>query len=82
MVQRAIAAGGAFLGSAIGVGASLGWAVGAFAGQLLFPPDPIKSEGARLGNLSVTSSAYGRSQGIGYGTVRMGGNIIWSSGIG
>ncbi|MEW5704929.1 MAG: phage tail protein [Pseudomonadota bacterium] len=78
-----VAVGGAALGSAIGVGWQAGWLVGAVAGQLLFPrkgPD-IRTEGPRLGDLTVTSSAYGASIAIGYGTLRMAGNMIWSSGI-
>ena len=78
-----VAVGGAALGSAIGVGASAGWLVGSVVGNLLFPrkgPD-IVTEGPRLGDLTVTSSAYGAPIGIGYGTLRMSGNMIWSAGI-
>lgn len=78
-----VAAGGAALGSAIGVGAPAGWLAGTVAGNLLFPrkgPD-IVTEGPRLGDLTVTSSAYGAAVAIGYGTLRMAGNMIWSAGI-
>src|SRR5690606_30029345 len=78
-----VAVGGAALGSAIGVGWQAGWLVGAVVGNLLFPrkgPD-VRTEGPRLGDLTVTSSAYGASIAIGYGTLRMAGNMIWSSGI-
>lgn len=78
-----VAVGGAALGSAIGIGASAGWLVGSVVGNLLFPrkgPD-IVTEGPRLGDLTVTSSAYGAPIGIGYGTLRMSGNMIWSAGI-
>lgn len=85
MAVLAIAAGGALLGNAIGIGANVGWIIGAVVGQLLFPTkDETQTqfnEGPRLGDLSVTSSAYGSPRAIGYGTVRMGGNVIWSNGI-
>lgn len=78
-----VAAGGAALGSAIGIGASAGWLIGAAAGSLLFPTKGpnITQEGPRLGDLTVTGSAYGSSIAVGYGTVRMAGQMIWSSGI-
>ena len=38
-------------------------------------------EGPRLGDLTVTSSAYGAPIAIAYGTLRLAGNMIWSSGI-
>src|SRR3546814_12039021 len=49
----------------------------------LFPKSgqDVRSEGPRLSDLTVTSSAYGQPIFIGYGTERMGGNIIWSPGI-
>jgi hypothetical protein len=78
-----VAAGGAALGTAIGVGPGAGWLAGAALGNLLFPTQGPESrvEGPRLGDLTVTSSAYGAPIAIGYGTLRMAGNLIWSSGI-
>ncbi len=78
-----VAAGGAALGTALGVGPGAGWLAGAAVGNLLFPtqgPDS-RVEGPRLGDLTVTSSAYGVPIAIAYGTLRMAGNLIWSSGI-
>lgn len=78
-----VAAGGAALGTALGVGPGAGWLAGAALGNLLFPtqgPDS-RVEGPRLGDLTVTSSAYGAPIAIAYGTLRMAGNMIWSSGI-
>ena len=78
-----VAVGGAALGSAVGLGWQAGWLVGSVVGNLLFPtkgPD-VTIEGPRLGDLTVSSSAYGAAIAIGYGTVRIAGNIIWSSGI-
>lgn len=76
-----VAVGGAALGGMTGVGASVGWMVGSVVGSMLFPPDGTTSEGARLGDLAVSSSAYGAVRTIGFGTIRQSGNIIWSSGI-
>jgi len=78
-----VAAGGAALGTALGVGPGAGWLAGAALGNLLFPSQGPESrvEGPRLGDLTVTSSAYGAPIAIAYGTLRMAGNMIWSSGI-
>ncbi|HVL73100.1 MAG TPA: phage tail protein [Beijerinckiaceae bacterium] len=65
------------------MGWGAGWLVGAAVGALLFPQrgQNTRTEGPRLGDLTVTSAAYGAPIPIGYGTLRMAGNIIWSSGI-
>ena len=78
-----VAAGGTALGTALGVGPGVGWLVGSAVGSLLFPAkgQNVTTEGPRLGDLTVTSSAYGAPIAIGYGTLRMAGNMIWSSGI-
>ena len=78
-----VAAGGAALGSAVGLGWQAGWLIGSVAGSLLFPAGggDTTSEGPRLGDLTVSSSAYGAAVPIGYGTLRMAGTMIWSSGI-
>jgi hypothetical protein len=78
-----VAAGGAALGTALGVGPGAGWIAGAALGNLLFPASGQDSrvEGPRLGDLTVTSSAYGAPVAIAYGTIRLAGNLIWSSGI-
>ncbi len=48
----------------------------------LMPKLPkIRIEGARLSDLSVTSSAYGEAITLGFGTVRVSGNIIWGEKI-
>jgi len=46
-------------------------------------PDRTTSitEGPRLGSLTVNSSAYGQPRPILYGTIRVGGQMIWSDGI-
>lgn len=62
--------------------AAVGWTVGTIAGQLLFgQADRQVREGPRLNDLRVQASTYGA--GIPYlaGTLRLAGNLIWTSGI-
>lgn len=75
----ATVAGGA-IGFAIGgpLGAQIGMTLGGMIGSTLFGPT-IK--GPRLTDLKVTASTYGVAIPELYGTVRVGGNLIWSSGI-
>jgi len=82
MAQLAIASVGGVVGSFFGA-PGVGWAIGSIAGRLLFPPsiEDQFTEGPRLGDLSVTTSAYGAPLAIGYGTVRLGGSLFWSGGI-
>lgn len=83
MATLAIAAGGALLGGSLFGSPQIGWLVGSVIGSLLFPPSQpdVVNEGPRLGDLSVSSSAYGAAIPVVYGTVRLAGNMIWSSGI-
>ncbi len=85
MAQLAFGVVGAVVGGYFGgpQGAAAGWAVGASVGGMLFPSKSnVKTtEGPRLGDLSVSSSAYGYPIAICYGTMRVAGNMIWSSGI-
>lgn len=83
MASLAIAAAGAALTGSIGLGPQIGFLVGSVIGTLLFPPpqQEIVQEGPRLGDLSVSSSTYGTAIPLGYGTVRMSGNMIWSTQI-
>jgi hypothetical protein len=80
MAQLGFAVAGAAVGSLFGM-PQLGWIAGAAIGGLLFPAKGPKTEGPRLGDLSVSSSAYGMPIAITYGTMRLAGNMIWSSGI-
>lgn len=84
MATVALAGAGALLGGAAGfgsIGASVGWALGGLAGSLLFPPRGQDTTGPRLSDLSVQSSAYGAGIPVLFGTTRLAGNIIWSSGL-
>jgi hypothetical protein len=88
MAALALGFAGAALGEAIfgaatlwGMSASsIGWMLGSALGSSLSQPN-IHNEGPRLGDLKVQSSAPGMSIPIVYGTTRIAGNIIWSSGI-
>lgn len=78
MSQLVVAVAGAAVGFAIGgpVGAQWGWMAGTLAGSLAYPPH---SEGPHLGDLSVTSSAYGAVIPYLAGHQRIGGQVIWAS---
>ena len=80
MAQLGFAVAGAAVGSLFGM-PQLGWIAGAAIGGLLFPAKGPSTEGPRLGDLSVSSSAYGMPIPIIYGTMRVAGNMIWSSGL-
>jgi len=60
------------------MGAAIGMQLGGMVGGLLFGPS-IK--GPRLQDLKVTASTYGAAIPEIYGTVRLGTNLIWTSGI-
>lgn len=83
MAKLAVATGAAFLGYAMGgpTGAKIGWMVGSAAGAYLFPGKLSDQIGPRLDDLRVTSSTYGADIPTVYGTFRINGNIIWSSGL-
>lgn len=84
MATLALSLGGALAGSLIGgpTGAQVGFLAGQFAGNTLFGNgDDRVVEGPRLTDLTVSSSAYGRPIPIVYGRFRVGGNVVWSSGL-
>lgn len=65
--------------SLVSAGAQIG---AALLIRYLFPPEgPIDRFGPRLDDLRVTSSVYGTPIKVGSGVVRMGGQIIWSTGL-
>ncbi len=64
------------------VAAAVNIAVGLLINKFFGPKgQDVRQEGPRLGDLHVTSSAYGEMINIHYGTGRMGGQVIWSPGI-
>lgn len=76
---------GSAVGGAVGgplganIGASLGRVLGASVDASVFGGGTLAPvEGARLGDLVVQTSTYGRMIPIVYGTARIAGNIIWS----
>lgn len=79
MAVLALGLAGAGLTSAIGIGASIGWMGGVMLGNLLFGGKGQNQEGARLSDLSVQTSTYGGAIQMVYGTMRVSGNVIWST---
>ncbi len=77
MGQLAITLVGGAVGSMFGM-PQLGLMVGGMIGSTLFAPTV---KGPRLNDLSVTVSTYGNAIPQLYGTARLSGNVIWSSGI-
>jgi hypothetical protein len=57
-----------------GLSVGLGWMIGSVVGGILMPPD-----GPHLQDLKPQSSEYGRPIALTYGTVAIGGNVIWAS---
>jgi len=81
MAILALGLAGAGLTSAMGIGASIGWMGGVMLGNLLFGGGGKKQtvEGPRLDDLSVQTSTYGVAVPLVYGTMRVSGNVIWST---
>lgn len=80
MAVLALGVVGSALGSAIGIGASAGWLGGVMLGNLLFGGGKSQSiEGPRIDDLSVQTSTYGAPIPLVYGTMRISGNVIWST---
>jgi Putative phage tail protein len=73
------AAAGAYFGNPM-LGAQLGMMAGSIAGALIFPGGEDQ-KGPRLGDLRVADASYGLPIPIVYGAVRVGGVMIWTSGI-
>lgn len=71
-----------FIGTAIGgpFGGFIGSFIGSQIDGLIFGGNKTQ-EGPRLTDLHVTSSAYGQGIPVLYGTIRVSGNIIWSTGL-
>jgi hypothetical protein len=70
---------GAGIGSVTGVGAGAGWTLGTSLGQVLFP-ETADGGGSQLGDLKLSGASYGRPIPHVYGTLRLGGTVIWTSG--
>ncbi|MDX2073499.1 MAG: glycoside hydrolase TIM-barrel-like domain-containing protein [Alphaproteobacteria bacterium] len=88
MASILLSAAGTAVGASTGTpfGAALGRLVGRTAGSLIDSKlfggsTKFSVRGSRLADLAVQSSAYGKMIPIVYGSVRLGGNIIWSQPI-
>ncbi|MGE0108140.1 MAG: hypothetical protein AB7S81_00005, partial [Bdellovibrionales bacterium] len=79
MAVLAIGLVGAGLTSAAGIGATIGWMGGVMLGNLLLGQNSSTVEGSKLDDLSVQSSTYGGTIQLVYGTMRVSGNVIWST---
>jgi hypothetical protein len=71
------------LGSAIAgpLGAAIGAVAGTVIDRAIIGGPNVQREGPRLTDLTVQNSSYGEAWPLPYGTVRIAGNIIWSSGL-
>jgi hypothetical protein len=71
------------IGSAIAgpIGAAIGAIAGTAIDRAIIGGPNIQREGPRLTDLTVQNSSYGEALPLTYGTVRIAGNIIWSSGL-
>jgi hypothetical protein len=83
MAQLALGAAFAVGGSFFGIPPNVGFLVGSTLGGLLFAEEEegTTTRGPRLGDTNVSASTYGLAIGIGYGTDRWAGNMIWTSGL-
>jgi len=64
-----------------GLGGVIGGYVGGIIDRKLFGPKAPKTYGPRLGDLTLQTSTEGASLPIVYGTMRIAGNVIWSTGL-
>lgn len=80
MAKLAVTVAGGMIGGLIGgpLGAQIGMTLGGALGSSLFGPT---THGPRLDDLTITTSTYGNAIPEVYGTTRIAGNLIWSSGI-
>jgi hypothetical protein len=71
------------VGSAVAgpIGAAIGAIAGSFIDRAIIGGPNVQREGPRLSDLSVQNSSYGQALPLTYGTVRLAGNIIWSTGL-
>jgi len=76
MATLALSAAGAGLSSVAGFGPGFGWRAGAFLGTRLWGEKA--SSGPSLTELKFTGSAYGAAIPQLFGTMRLGGNILWA----
>jgi hypothetical protein len=78
MASLLLGAVGAGVGSMFGY-ASIGWSIGSAIGGQLFGAEGQDIQGPRLNDRNVSTSAYGNTRPLIYGSYRVGGEIIWST---
>lgn len=87
MASIILSAAGSAVGSSIpvvgplfggAIGRTIGGAVGGIIDDAVFGVPTSHREGARLADLSVQVSTYGKMIPLVYGTVRIAGNVLWS----
>jgi hypothetical protein len=90
MARLALTVAGAILGAAlafetgglsVGLGMQLGALAGGIIGTIAFPAKGTKTFGPRVNDLQISSSAPGTVIPRLWGTMRLGGQIIWGKGI-
>jgi len=88
MAQFGVAAIGSIIGGvagygvgAVSMGVSIGWAIGSYIGSMLFMSGPKQNVGPKLSDLAVQSSTYGAPIPDVFGTLKISGNLIWSTGL-
>jgi hypothetical protein len=83
MASMVLGAVGAVIGGIYGgpTGAQMGWAIGSAVGSLVDPQKLPTQYGPKLGDLKVITSTYGTTLPTVYSTIRLSGNIIWSTPI-
>ena len=64
-----------------GLGASIGWSIGSYIGNMLFGPEPPTIEGPRMRDTTMPAGAEGSGIPILYGTTRTMTQVIWSAEI-
>lgn len=68
-------------GISVGLGFSIGSSIGGIVGQLAFPGKGTHVYGPRVNDMQVSSSAPGSNIPLLFGSMRLGGQIIWSTGL-
>lgn len=85
MGQLALSVVGAGVGFVVSgfnpAGAAVGWSLGSAVGGILFAPDGPNQRGPRLDDLSVQASTQGQPISRVYATMRIAGNVFWSTDI-
>ena len=87
MASMVLSSVGSYIGSAWGAwGSAIGGAIGSYAGSaidrcIFGDCSKVNTRGPRLSDLSVQTSTEGASLPIVFGTMRLAGNVIWSTGL-